>query len=86
MEDDSIKWIYLTREESPKGLLLLQSYNPDAVTTTISVPVAKQLVDIETGESIPLSITHSAQVSIPAYYGTRMFIVANEDGPAPIKK
>ena len=86
VEDDSIKWIYLTREESPKGLLLLQSYNPDAVTTTISVPVAKQLVDIETGESIPLSKTHSAQVSIPAYYGTRMFIVANEDGPAPIKK
>lgn len=86
VEDESIKWIYLTREESPKGLLLLQSYNPDAVTTTISVPGAKQLVDIETSESIPLSKTHSAQVPIPANYGTRMFLVANEDGPAPIKK
>ncbi|MEI6178858.1 MAG: hypothetical protein WCS43_18340, partial [Verrucomicrobiota bacterium] len=61
-------------------LLLLQSYNPDAVTTTVSVPSAKQLVDIETSESIPLSKAHSAQVPIPACYGTRMFLVADEAG------
>ncbi|MCX6972621.1 MAG: DUF6067 family protein [Verrucomicrobia bacterium] len=75
VDDPEIKWIYLLREESPRGLLLLQSYNPDAVTTKVSLPHGSQLVDVETGESIPLTGTHPAEVTVAANYGTRMFFV-----------
>jgi len=76
VENDSIKWIYLTREESPNGLLLLQSYNPDAVMTNVALTNGKRLVDFETGQALPLS----APIPLPANYGTRMFFVSDEEG------
>ena len=80
VDNTAITWIYLSRKEAPKGLLLLQSYSPQAVPLNVSLPHGSQLVDVETGESIPLSGAHSVAISMPANYGTRMFLVADEAG------
>jgi len=76
VDKPEVKWLYLTREQAPKGLLLLQSYSPDALTAKVSVPGAKQLVDVETREVIVLSAPSPAEITLPANCGTRMFLVS----------
>jgi len=73
-----VKWLYLTRDKAPKGLLLLQSYSPEALTAKVSVPGAKQLVDVETREVIVVSAASPAEIALPANYGTRMFLVSED--------
>jgi hypothetical protein len=78
VDKPEVKWLYLTREQAPKGLLLLQSYSPDALTAKVSVPGAKQLVDVETREVIVLSAPSPAEITLPANCGTRMFLVTDD--------
>jgi hypothetical protein len=78
LNNQEVKWLYLTRDKAPKGLLLLQSYSPEAVKTTVSVPGAKQLVDVETREVIAVPAPSPAEITLPANYGTRMFLVSED--------
>ena len=76
VSNPEVKWLYLTRNKAPKGLLLLQSYSPEAVKTSVSVPGAKQLVDVETREVL----NNGTEIALPANYGTRMFLVSEDNG------
>jgi hypothetical protein len=74
IDNANVKWLYLSREDAPKGLLLLQSYAPEEQDAQVKLPIGTALIDTETEERIPLIENKSAKISLPANYGTRMFL------------
>ena len=80
--NSAVKWIAMTREEeAPFGLLLLQSYSPDAISTTVGFPEGKIFVDADTREELKVGSDGKVQVALSPDYGTRLLYVlrsANE--------
>jgi len=75
-----VKWIAMTREAAPFGMILLQSYSPQAISTPVRFPEAKALVDAATREVITVGPEGSAKVDLAADYGTRLFYVLRKTG------
>lgn len=57
------------------GLLLLQSYSPEAATTTVSFPDGKLLVDAQSRETFAADAAGTVTLSLSADYGTRLLYV-----------
>jgi len=77
VSDPRVKWLALERagEGGPAGMLLLQSYErTEPIACEVMFPAAKELVDVETMETIP-AVAGTARVTLPAPYGTRLFRV-----------
>jgi len=79
-----VKWIAMRREGAPFGMILLQSYSPQAISTTVRFPEAKVLVDAATREVIPVGPDGSAKVDLALDYGTRLFYVLRKAGEPPL--
>lgn len=71
----AVKWIAMTRAEAPFGLLLLQSYSPEAISTTVRFPEGKIFIDAETREEFKAGSDGTVKVDISPDYGTRLFYV-----------
>jgi hypothetical protein len=82
--DPRVKWLGLLRPTPPIGALVLQSYTPEAVTTAVTVPGARVLLDLDTREQLLLDATGTGTLALPEQFGTRLFIAAAraEDLPA----
>jgi hypothetical protein len=76
----AVRWIVVERDSEPSGLLLLQSYSPDEVETTITLPRFVFLYDVERGERLETAEDGRVIVALPDDYGTRMFVfTASQD-------
>jgi peptidoglycan/xylan/chitin deacetylase (PgdA/CDA1 family) len=72
-----VKWLAMTREGSTfTGFLLLQSYAPGAVTTTVRFPGGGVLVDVLSRERFVADGKGVATIPLDADYGTRALFVA----------
>ncbi len=80
VDKPEVKWLAMTREGAPFGLLLLQSYSPDAITTAVGFPEAKFLVDAETRQPFAVDSKGSVSISLPAGYGTRLLYAVKGAG------
>jgi hypothetical protein len=66
------------------GLLLLQSYSPDALSTAVRFAGGAVFVDAETRETIAAAANGSVTLAFPADYGTRLVYVLARAGQPPL--
>jgi peptidoglycan/xylan/chitin deacetylase (PgdA/CDA1 family) len=76
----AVKWLAMTREGKFFGLLLLQSYSPDALATRVKFPDGTFFVDALTREQFTADGKGEATISLAADYGTRALLVARRPG------
>jgi hypothetical protein len=83
VDNDQVKWLALTRDKSPFGLLLLQNYNREPQEVKVEFPDGKYFMDMERR-----TVFDSGNFKLPGKYGTRMYLVAKDkkDLPPPLKK
>ena len=72
----NVKWLALTREHEPSGLLILQSYEAGPVVTKVHFPAALSFQDAETNQLMDANADGEATIDLPADYGTRMLLVS----------
>lgn len=78
----AVKWLAMTRAEAPFGLLLLQSYRPEAIATTVGFPEGQIFIDAETREEFKASPYGTVKLDLPADYGTRLlYVLRSADEP-----
>ncbi len=78
----AVKWIAMTRAEAPFGLLLLQSYSPDAISTAVGFPEGKIFIDAETREELKAGSDGKVKVDLSSDYGTRLlYVLRSADEP-----
>jgi hypothetical protein len=75
VDNSKVKWIAMTREPVPFGMLLLQSYSPEAISTMVRFPEGTVLVDAATREQFPAGADGAATVGLAGDCGTRLLYV-----------
>ncbi len=82
-----VKWLAMTRDGAPFGMILLQSYSPEASSTSLIFPEGKIFIDAETRETFQAGADGSVEIKLPADYGTRLFyVLRNEGAPKLLSK
>lgn len=78
-----VAWIVLECDQQPQGLLLLQSYSPQAIAARVTLPSLTHLMDVETAEAFATDPTGVVHIPLAADYGTRMLILAAQPDHFP---
>ncbi len=76
VSNPNVKWLAMTREGKFFGLLVLQSYSPDAVTTTVKFPDGGFFADTLTRETFKADAAGEVNIPLTSDYGTRVLYVA----------
>jgi hypothetical protein len=74
-----VKWLLLRRAVAPFALMALQSYSAKDVTTTVHIPGAVILVDVETREQFAAT----DPVPLKGVYGNRVLLAVKSRDELP---
>ncbi len=85
VDHPKVRWIVLLREQEPRGLLVLQSYSPQALNCSIKLPAITALMDAETGEYTKTDERGQIILNLPEDYSTRVFVFSNSRESLPQK-
>ncbi len=81
VEDPRVRWLALTARDGraePTGLLLLQGYSrTEAIEAEVAFPGAVQFRELGGGDPVPAA-DGRAVLTVPANFGTRLFLVDRE--------
>lgn len=83
VSDPNVKWLALTRQESPHGLILLQSYRKDAVTVDVLFPEAGAFMDADTRELFVANSKNGAKIPMGPDYASRVLLVGKTMADLP---
>jgi hypothetical protein len=76
VSDGRVRWLALTREEEPRGLLVLQSYAREPVAVAVRFPGGRAFRDVAGGETLEADEGGELRLELAADYGTRVLLAA----------
>jgi hypothetical protein len=78
VNDNDIKWLALSRNNAPIGMLLLQSYKEEPATIKVRFPGGTMMRDMFTHEVLVCDEKGEIAIQMPGVYGTRLFLISND--------